>query len=511
MQNELTYTSGKITIGKLQLGGGLPVRIQSMTNTDTLDTSSTVNQCIKLANAGCEMIRLAVPSVKSAENLIRIRKLLHQSGYDLPLIADVHFNPQVAEIAAKIVEKVRINPGNYCSDKKQSEYTDEESSKEVENIYQNLKPLLKICKEYGTALRIGVNHGSLSKRILFHYGNTPEGMVESAMEFARICKDFGFDKLVLSLKSSNVPVMILANRLLVKTLAAERMNFPIHLGVTEAGNAEEGRIKSAIGIGTLLRSGIGDTIRVSLTEDPVSELPVAKKIISISAGKSVINHNYFILESKEDIRQPLVISGLKTSKADLIIDESGDFREKGYRLSPLIDFNNVALTPNKTILVKAYYKNIIAEDFIIKSGIDLADQLLSGYCKAIWFETDDSISNEICINTAKNILQALGLRYSKAEFISCPSCGRTMFDIENALEEVKNATHHLAGLKIAVMGCIVNGPGEMADADYGYVGAGKGKVTLYKGNNIMLSNVEEFNAVNELVKLIKANGDWQSP
>ena len=366
-----------VNIGNVPLGGNNPIRVQSMTNTDTRDTEATVSQAIRMIEAGCEYVRIAVPGIREAENLINIKNELRKRGYQTPLIADVHFNPKIAEIAAAIVEKVRINPGNYGGSGIEDKF-------ELEQIYDRIEPLLKICKEHGTALRIGTNHGSLSARIMNKFGDTPEGMVESALEFVRICEAMDFHDIVLGMKASNVKVMIAANRLLVERMKKENMNYPIHLGVTEAGSGEDGRIKSAIGIGSLLADGIGDTIRVSITEDPEFEIPVAY-----------------------------------------------------------------------------------------------------------------------------GILQAAGVRITKTEFISCPSCARTLFNIQDVLEKVKVRTSHLTGLKIAVMGCIVNGPGEMADADYGYVGAGKGKVMLYKGTEVVKKNVDEGDALEELILLIKENKDWQ--
>jgi (E)-4-hydroxy-3-methylbut-2-enyl-diphosphate synthase len=379
-----------VNIGSVPMGGNNPVRVQSMTNTDTLDTAATVAQAIRMIEAGCEYVRIAVPGIREAENLRNIKAELRKQGFQTPLIADVHFNPNIAEIAAAIVEKVRINPGNYVDKNKKSMLDagywmlEKNYNRELDEIAKRIAPLISICKEYGTAIRIGTNHGSLSERILERFGDTPEGMVESALEFARICKGFNFHALVLGMKASNVKVMIAANRLLVEKMKSEGMNYPIHLGVTEAGSGEDGRIKSAIGIGSLLSDGIGDTIRVSITEDPEYEIPVAYAI-----------------------------------------------------------------------------------------------------------------------------LQATGVRITKTEFISCPSCARTLFNIQEVLEKVKARTDHLIGLKIAVMGCIVNGPGEMAGADYGYVGAGKGKVMLYKGQDIVKKNVDEAVALEKLIGLIKESGDWK--
>lgn len=373
------------------MGGSSPIRVQSMTNTDTCDTSATVAQCVRMIEAGCEYVRIAVPTMKEARNLKAIRRSLRKQGYETPLIADVHFNPDIAEYVAGFMEKVRINPGNYVDRNRRSRDTHYWSSEanysgELEMISDRLAPLLKICMHNGTALRIGVNHGSLSERIKARYGDTPKGMVESALEFARICDHHGFHNLVLSLKSSNTRVMIAANRMLVKQMKTAGMNYPLHLGVTEAGAGEDGRLKSAVGIGSLLADGIGDTIRVSITEDPEYEMPVAY-----------------------------------------------------------------------------------------------------------------------------GILQATGTRITRTEFISCPSCARTLFNIQDAVEAVKAATGHLVGLKIAVMGCIVNGPGEMADANYGYVGGARGKVMLYKGSEVKRKNVPENEAVKELVSLIRENGDWTDP
>ena len=372
-----------VNIGDVPLGGEYPVRVQSMTNTDTLDTIATVEQSIRMIQAGCEYVRFAVPGIREAENLVNIKSELKKRGFAVPLIADVHFNPRIAEVAAAIVEKVRINPGNYTTPAKKGTLGEAEYKEELERISDRISPLLHICREHGTALRIGTNHGSLSPRIMDRYGDTPRGMVESALEFVRICEHHDFRNLVLSMKASNTRVMIAANRLLVERMKEEGMDYPIHLGVTEAGAGEDGRTKSAVGIGSLLADGIGDTIRVSLTEDPEFEIPVAY-----------------------------------------------------------------------------------------------------------------------------NILQASGARITKTEFIACPSCGRTQFNIQQALEKIQARTSHLKGLKIAVMGCIVNGPGEMADADYGYVGAGKGKVMLYRKHELVKKNIDESVAVEELIALIREYGDW---
>lgn len=378
------FHSRQIKIGNLTLGGGAPIRVQSMTNTDTLDTQATVLQTLRLVEAGCEMVRITAPDVKAAENLANIKNELLRRGCDVPLVADIHFNPLAADTAAAIVEKVRVNPGNYTDrNTGKIHFSDQEYADELLRIGDKMSHLIDICKQHHTAMRIGINHGSLSERIMSRYGNTPEGMAQSAIEFAQVCRQQDYHDLVFSMKASNVKFMVQSTRLLVEKMQALGMDYPIHLGVTEAGDGDQGRLKSAAGIGALLIDGIGDTIRVSLTEDPVAEIPVAY-----------------------------------------------------------------------------------------------------------------------------DILQAVGARISKAEYISCPSCGRTQYNIQEALQTIKSRTSHLKGLKIGVMGCIVNGPGEMADADYGYVGSGAGKITLYKKQQVMKRNIDQSQAVDELIALIKECGDW---
>ena len=373
--------SRQIKIGNLTMGGGAPVRVQSMTNTDTMNTKATVEQTIRMVDAGCELVRITAPDVKAAENLGRIKEELLRRGCEVPLVADIHFNPKAAEVAATLVEKVRINPGNY-TDRNigKLEFTEQEYRDELQRIGERMSSLIEICKAHHTAMRIGTNHGSLSERIVCRYGNTPEAMAQSAIEFAEVCREQDFNKLVFSMKASNVKVMVQSTRLFVQKMKALGMDYPIHLGVTEAGDAMQGRLKSAAGIGALLIDGIGDTIRVSLTEDPVAEIPVAY-----------------------------------------------------------------------------------------------------------------------------DILQAVGARITQPEYIACPSCGRTQYDIQEALQRIKKATARFTGVKIGVMGCIVNGPGEMADADYGYVGSGAGKITLYKGKEIVKRNIDQKDAVEELVRLIEAD------
>ncbi len=501
-----TFSTHIVKIGNVQIGGNNPIRIQSMTNTDTMDTLATVEQSIRMIKAGCKLVRITAQNVKAAENLKNIQTELRKRGYTTPLIADIHFNPKAAETAAHIVEKVRINPGNYIDKKSNKNYTEIEYRQELENIKKRLLPLLEICKENGTAIRIGVNHGSLSDRILNRYGNTPEGMVESAMEFANICKSFGFENLVLSLKSSNARAMINANRLMVERMITEGLNYPLHLGVTEAGGGEDGRIKSTVGIGTLLKEGIGDTIRVSLTEDPEFEIPVARKIIKFS--KTVSKPEFFLIRNFKDYKHPLVISESQNTKADLFVNNDG-LTDKSGNQYPLVKTDkNLIKNPEDIVVVKNAYKNLNKEDFLIKSTLDYSCPLLDGLCQGIWLDTDDTISDKDTVQTAYDILQATGVRISKTEFIACPSCGRTLFNIQKTLEKISKETKHLKGLKIAVMGCIVNGPGEMADADYGYVGAGKGKITLYKKQEVIRKNIEEEKAVEALIELIKENGDW---
>lgn len=448
------FRSNTINIGNVVLGGANPIRIQSMTNTDTMNTMATVDQTLRLVEAGCEIVRITAPGVKEAENLYNIKNELVKRGCNVPLVADIHYNPQAAEIAAGIVEKVRINPGNYVDrNVGKVSYTDAEYSAEIEKIGERMANLIEICKRHNTAMRIGTNHGSLSERIVSRYGDTPMGMAVSAIEFANVCRSLDFHNLVFSMKASNVKVMVYSTRLFVQKMIEQGMNYPIHLGVTEAGDAEQGRIKSAAGIGTLLLDGIGDTLRVSLTEDPVAEIPVAKQIVKYLPRKQA---------SKQDI------VSLKTS-----FDRCEDA---------------VYFMPKYTTL----------EEYQIKEAAVYAKEYIDGKVREI---ADDS-------DTALDIMQAVGAKISKAEYISCPSCGRTQYDIQSALQKIKAETSHLKGIKIGVMGCIVNGPGEMADAHYGYVGAGKGKITLYKGREVVRKNIAQEEAVEALIQLIKDNGDW---
>ena len=497
------YTSREIKIGKLFLGAFHPVRIQSMTSTNTMNIDDTVEQSIDLIESGCELVRIAVPSVKAVEKLEKISHRIRQAGFDTPLIADVHFNPKIAEIAASVVEKIRINPGNYVLQSNNERFNSDSDKEEIERISCNLSPLIKKCIDNDTAMRIGVNHGSLSKRILYKYGNTAEGMVKSAMEFARICRELNFDKLVLSLKSSNPKIMMAANKMLVSKLKEENLHYPLHLGVTEAGDAEDGRIKSAIGIGTLLKEGIGDTIRVSLTEDPVQEIPVARSIIEFSGVEKPRGRIFFTIPKSHDFKYPVIVSDSESDGADICFNP-----ESAQKISEK-DIHKIRNSShNKLLLLKTLYHNVNYNDFIIKSSIDYAEFLFNETIDAVWLKTDSFIRDEVATRTAFDILQACGSRVSKAEYISCPGCSRTLYNITKTLEKIKKKTNHLKGLRIAVMGCIVNGPGEMADADYGYVGSGKGRINLFKSKTLVKKNIKEENAIDELINLIKENGEW---
>jgi (E)-4-hydroxy-3-methylbut-2-enyl-diphosphate synthase len=497
-----------------------------MTSTKTLDTKATVEQTIRIFDAGADFVRITAQSLEEAKHLAKIKKELSKHGYDKPLIADVHFNPKVAEEAARIVEKVRINPGNY-SDKKTGkfDYSEFEYNLEIEKITERIFPLLQICKENGTALRIGVNHGSLSERIVSKYGDTVDGMVASAMEFINICESLNFQNIVLSMKSSNTKVMIYAYRLLAATMIKHENIYPLHLGVTEAGSGDEGRIKSAAGIGVLLNEGIGDTVRVSLTEDPEKEIPVAKKIAEHYFNKNqdytkelIIPDNSFCYKRRESIayqniggkNQPVVVSSSTNDKdADYFLNdikEDVTIFDLNKRSEIQTVKDKIKAAGNKPVIINYNDSSDNFEDLLIKSSADISCFLADGLADGILINNKffDYKTTEL----AFNILQANGLRRSKAEFISCPTCGRTSYNVFETLKEVKEKTSHLKNLKIAVMGCIVNGPGEMADADYGYVGSGNGKVTLYKGNLAVKKNIPEAEAVDALISLIKINGDW---
>ena len=447
-----------VHIGDTPLGGDNPIRVQSMTTTPTDDTDACVAQAKRIIEAGGEYVRLTTQGIREAENLRNIRAVLRAEGITTPLVADVHFNPRVADVAAQIVEKVRINPGNYVDTArtfKKIEYTDAEYAAEVEKIRARLVPFLNICKQHGTAIRIGVNHGSLSDRIMSRYGDTPEGMVESCMEFLRVCVEEGFTDVVLSIKASNTVVMVRTVRLLVRQMEAEGMAFPLHLGVTEAGEGEDGRIRSAVGIGALLGEGLGDTIRVSLSEEPEREIPVARKLVAYAEE-----------------------SALKRALAKNAIKDG---------------------------ILTLHYDEKALEDFQLKAAMDAGALLIDGLARDLVLTNDNPlITPEQIKNTQDAILQAARVRFTRTEYISCPGCGRTLYDLQTTIARIKAATAHLGGgVKIAIMGCIVNGPGEMADADYGYVGAARGKVSLYRGKECVEKNIPEAEAVEKLLKLIE--------
>ena len=632
------FVTREVKIGDVPLGADHPIRVQSMTTTDTMNTLATVEQSIRMIEAGCEYVRITAPSINEARNLEVIRKELHLRGFRTPIIADIHFTPNAAELAARIVEKVRVNPGNYADRKKFEtiEYTDSAYAAELDRIRQRFTPLVKICKEYGTAMRIGTNHGSLSDRIMSRYGDTPLGMVESALEFLRICEDHSFYNVVLSMKSSNPQVMVQAYRLLIVKMRLLGMNYPLHLGVTEAGEGEDGRIKSATGIGTLLEDGIGDTIRVSLTEDPEFEIPVAKDLVNRYSSRiphqeiTVLpetnssaytpyeynrRHSFAVLNTGAS-HVPVVIADFsgKTSLAHEDLQPAGykyssqldkwnlsdqacdyvycgntsiDFEIPGTlgilydystwisktgkdRTYPVLsgsefmtaDISKLQLkfiriqaeflygnpefihrikndhsamlileTANRhamadlrraflelhmedihnPVIIKRDYTGISMEQLQLYAATDAGALLLDGFGDGIWLHVP-GITTEKNLNAlAFGILQASRTRISKTEYISCPSCGRTLFDLQETTAKIRSRTDHLKGLKIGIMGCIVNGPGEMADADYGYVGVGVGKITLYKGKEVVKRNITSDIAVDELIQIIKLHGDWIDP
>lgn len=449
--------SSQVRVGNLTIGGDAPIRVQSMTTTATMDTGGCIEQAIRIIEAGGELVRLTAQGTREALNLKEIREGLRARGYETPLVADIHFNPAVADVAATIVEKVRINPGNYVDPARtfrSLEYSDAEYAGEIEKIRRRLIPFLDICRRHGTAIRIGVNHGSLSDRIMSRYGNTPAGMVESCMEFLRICVEQNFMNVVISIKASNTCVMIETVRLLVRQMDLEGMAFPLHLGVTEAGNDMEGRIKSAVGIGALLAEGIGDTIRVSLTEAPEKEIPVARKLVDYAP-------------------------------------QSAAFRAVAAS----------HITADGTLHLS--YRETAIEDLQLKAAMDAGALLIDGKAKDLEISDENGIfDSETLRDTADAILQAARIRFTKPEYISCPGCGRTLYSLEDTIARIKAATKHLKGVRIAIMGCIVNGPGEMADADFGYVGAARGCISLYKGKECVEKNIPEDQAVEHLLALI---------
>lgn len=583
----------EVWVGHIPMGGSHPIRLQSMANTDTSNTRATVEQIKRMADAGAEYARMTTRTLKEAENLKHVKEQLLQQDYRIPLVADVHYNNRIAEKAAEIVEKVRINPGNYAI-----RYS---RKGDLEEIRKHFIHLIDLCKAYDTALRIGVNHGSLSQRIMDSYGDTPRGMVESALEFIKICEEQNFHNVVLSLKSSNTRVMVQANRLMVHEMLKRGRIYPIHLGVTEAGEGEDGRIKSAVGIGALLTDGIGDTIRVSLTEAPEKEIPVAKTLtehvqhrstnINLPEIKSLpINpFDYSKRETKQvgfigGMHPPVIIGRAETSgllKADLIMNHSHN--DPAYSDSPLILpfdawtnkntpenlyplFDSIALFQQKRekinnlcfinttiheldqidhlrdtnavlilgahsenptfeqrrfifelmnkgidspVIVHRRYKENNLQDLRLKAASDLGLLFLDGLADGVFLENEKELPEEELLKISFGILQASRSRIYKTEFISCPGCGRTQFNLEKTAEKIRKRMGHLKGLKIAIMGCIVNGPGEMADADYGYVGASPGKITLYRNKEVVKRNVPEENAVEELERLIQEYGDWE--
>ena len=620
-----------VNIGDVPLGGDYPIRVQSMTTTDTLDTIGTVEQSIRMIDAGCEYVRITAPSIKEAENLLNIKNELRKRGYKTPLVADIHFTPNAAEVAARIVEKVRVNPGNYADKKKfeHIEYTDATYTSELERIRERFIPLITICKEHGTAMRIGANHGSLSDRIMSRYGDTPLGMVESALEFLRICEENNFYQIVLSMKSSNPQVMVQAYRLLIQKMDAEGMNYPLHLGVTEAGEGEDGRIKSAAGIGTLLEDGIGDTIRVSLTEDPEFEIPVAKMLVNRYTNRdknstpipplggggalpySPTSYTRHVTREVKNIggrHVPVIVADFSNKKETITQaslfgigysfnansgiwknqDQAADYLFTGNNVVPfaapqglsfiydaetwkkekhnsypffkgldeytkseksgelnfvalhiadiknpalaslskdetlvwVVETNNLHAMPEERrmfiellqknydtpVIIKREYSNANEDEVRLYAATDAGALLIDGMGEGLWLKTE--LPTKSINSIGFGILQATRTRISKTEYISCPSCGRTLFNLQKVTAQIHERTIHLKGVKIGIMGCIVNGPGEMADADYGYVGTGVGKITLYKGKQVVQRNIPSEHAVDELVKLIKDNGDW---
>jgi (E)-4-hydroxy-3-methylbut-2-enyl-diphosphate synthase len=627
LTNYQRFKTREVMIGDIGVGGNNPIRVQSMTTTDTMDTEATVAQSIRMIEAGCEIVRITAPSKKEAENLQNIKDELRKRGYSTPLVADIHFTPNAAEIAARIVEKVRVNPGNYADKKKfeHIEYNDMTYASELERIRERFTPLVKICKEHGTAMRIGTNHGSLSDRILSRYGDTPLGMVESAMEFLHICRDHDYHEIVLSMKASNTQVMVEAYRLLVSRMIAEGMNYPLHLGVTEAGDGEDGRIKSAVGIGTLLEDGLGDTVRVSLTEEPEFEVPVAfslakrydnrtghadipdlstytinpfqyhrrvtSEVVNIgdhnvprivhdfssnenitAANLHAVGYNYsvpldkwnlsdqacdfiFVGDKKIDFEIPGTLGVIQNAS---VWDEDERHypyfegisyvvaKKKSIQLNfvhadinaldiPLLatlkhDTTAVLVLTtenqhgmaeqraafvrlmeeglNTPVIIQRSYSDLVESDFQLFASTDIGALFIDGLGDGLWIEPSNCGSRKMINSLGFGILQATRTRISKTEYISCPSCGRTLFDLQETTAKIRARTSHLKGVKIGIMGCIVNGPGEMADADYGYVGTGPGKITLYKEKEVVKKNVPEADAVNELIALITEHGDW---
>ncbi len=519
----MLFRSRVINIGSLSLGGNLPVRVQSMTNTDTLDTAASVAQCIRIIEAGGELVRLTAQGVREAENLLNIRNGLRAAGFDTPLCADIHFNPAAAELAAAIVEKVRINPGNYA-DKRASfirqELTAAEYSSELERIRERLLPLIKICKDHGTVVRIGVNHGSLSDRIMTRYGNTPEGMAVSAVEFLRIFRDEGFNDLVVSMKSSDTRVMVESNRVLVSMMMTEGMDYPVHLGITEAGEGDDGRIISAAGIGALLAEGIGDTVRVSLSEAPEREIPVAREIIRFiggDAGRLAKPCATPATPARTGRYMPEVVTESdgkfsdengKTPVGKIVTFRAEDICLEIPGIQGILNNPNDPNDPNipsggEPIILNPVFSEDDPERLRTDAAALLGRYFIARSVQGLCISNRGAVQGSILRDLSFSILQATEARITRTRYISCPTCGRTKFNLEEAVQKVKAATSHLTGMKIAVMGCIVNGPGEMAGADYGYVGAGEGKVHIYRGTDPVLKNIPEAEALSRLLELIE--------
>lgn len=541
----------EVNVGGVPVGGANRIALQSMTNTSTMDTEGSVAQCRRIADAGADIVRLTAQGIREAENIGRIRAQLRESGVKVPLVADIHFNPKAAFAAAEVTDKVRINPGNFIDPGrtfKRLTYTDEEYQAEIDRIEQAVVPFLDVCRAHGTAIRIGVNHGSLSDRIMSRYGDTPAGMVESAMEFLRVAVKHRFFDVVISIKASNVAVMVETVRRLVKAMDAEDMHFPLHLGVTEAGDGEDGRIKSAVGIGTLLAEGVGDTIRVSLSEAPENEVPVAAELANYITGRASapsVEGEY--APGYDDIvpkrRNSEEINGIGGKKPTVIISPSemtlDDYLAVSADEGIDVVLDKVRKAPDKVVVVESAnpnvtgaiqavahamsraglknpvvarinYSDVPADKTRIRAAADFGTLLMNGLQDGIWIESS-SLTYDEAYALALGILQATRIRFSKAEYIACPGCGRTLFDLQATLKAVKEATGHLKGLKIGVMGCIVNGPGEMADADYGYVGAAAGHVSLYKGKECVKKNIPQADAIPLLIDLIKECGDWVEP
>lgn len=535
-------------VGNVMIGSGYPIRLQSMTSTSTMDTDGSVAQSKRIIDAGGEIVRLTAQGVREAENLANIHAGLRAAGYTAPLVADIHFNPAAASAAAAVVEKVRINPGNFVDPARtfrHLEYTDEEYAEELARIEQRLRPLVDICREHSTALRIGVNHGSLSDRIMSRYGDTPAGVVESAMEFLRILRKLDFNDVVISIKASNTVVMVNTVRLLVDAMEREDMHYPLHLGVTEAGNGEDGRIRSAVGIGTLLAEGIGDTIRVSLSEEPECEIPVAAMLTrrlpvwedateipggyypgynpvepsrrrSVAAG-NVGGGNVPVALGVDDIADDAVVrmsvdraidelvADARAASGKVIVLTTGHANPAAALKAAMHGLTAAGI--ENPLIPEIDYASAPADAVMVYAAADMGSLLLQGFCDGISIKSQ-SLDKEALAALSLGILQAARLRFSRTEFISCPGCGRTMFDLQSTVNTIKKELSHLRHLKIGVMGCIVNGPGEMADADYGYVGAGAGRVSLYRQKECVERNIPQSEALPRLIALIKADNRW---